>query len=120
MGLSDILKKNRSKTLSEGEVIAVKEEKEQLKPSKEYFFISCRKSADKQKLYDLIQVLLKYDTPTKISSHEYKNGGRLRYFPKRLEEAFDVEMASVRHHAGYHRDEAGGRVLRARFLDFFK
>jgi hypothetical protein len=93
MGLSDILKKNRSKTLSEGESIAVMEEKEQYRPSKEYFFISCRKSADKQKLYDLIQVLLKYDTPTKISSHEYKNGGRLRYFPKRLEEAFDVEMA---------------------------
>lgn len=64
-------------------------------PSKEYFFISCKKTIDKQKLYDFIQVLLKYDTPTKISSHEYRNGGKNRYFPKRLNEAFDAEMTEA-------------------------
>ena len=64
-------------------------------PSKEYFFISCKKTIDKQKLYDFIQVLLKYDTPIKISSHEYRNGGKNRYFPKRLNEAFDAEMTEA-------------------------
>ena len=91
MGLFDVLKSNRSKTESEGADTAAAKGSEHM-PSREYFFISCKKTVDKQKLYDFIQVLLKYDTPTKISSHEYRNGGRFRYFPNRLTEAFDAEM----------------------------
>ena len=60
--------------------------------NQKYFFISCKKTVNKQKLYDFIQLLLKYDTPKKISTNEYKNGGRIKYYPKRLSEAFEAEM----------------------------
>ena len=58
--------------------------------NQKYIFISCKKTVNKQKLYDFIQLLLKYDTPKKISTNEYKNGGRIKYYPKRLSEAFEL------------------------------
>ena len=63
--------------------------------NQKYFFISCKKTVNKQKLYDFIQLLLKYDTPKKISTNEYKNGGRIKYYPKRLSEAFEAEMTDL-------------------------
>lgn len=63
--------------------------------NQKYFFISCKKTVNKQKLYDFIQLLMKYDTPKKISTNEYKNGGRIKYYPKRFSEAFEAEMTDL-------------------------
>ena len=55
--------------------------------------ISVKESIDRKKLYDFISVLLEYLTPNKIGANQYKSGHRYRYFPKRLQEAFEEEMS---------------------------
>ena len=51
---------------------------------KKTFFISCKDSIDKQKLYGYFQILLQYVTPRKIGASQYGSGHSVRYYPKRL------------------------------------
>ena len=104
MGLFDLFKKNSKKeetSIKENDVVDVEsplvETKEDNKQKDKYenekkYFISVNKSIDKQKLYDFINILLKYVTPKKIQAGQYKSGHGYRYFPKRLPEAFEEEF----------------------------
>lgn len=69
---------------------------------KKDFFISCKDSIDKQKLYGFFQILLQYVTPRKIGASQYGSGHSVRYYPKRLPEAFEAEMDESNERIRFH------------------
>ena len=71
------------------------------------FHISCKDTIDKQKLYEFILVLLQYVTPTKIGASQYGSGHSVRYYPKRLPEAFESEMDESNDRITFHLDGEG-------------
>lgn len=104
MGLFGLFKKNSKKeetVIKENDALSAEsplvEPEEESKKEDKYanqkcYFISIKKSIDKQKLYEFINILLKYVTPKKIQTGQYKAGHGYRYFPKRLPEAFEEEF----------------------------
>lgn len=71
------------------------------------FHISCKDTIDKQKLYEFILVLLQYVTPTKIGASQYRSGHSVKYYPKRLPEAFESEMDESNDRITFHLDGDG-------------
>lgn len=102
MGLFDIFKKNKKEETAieeENDTVVLKPQEEPKEEQQEDKFanrkeynISVKESIDKQKLFDFINVLLKYVTPNKIQAGQYKSGHGYRYYPKRLPEAFEEEF----------------------------
>lgn len=71
------------------------------------FFISCKDTIEKKKLYEFILVLLRYATPAKIGASQYGSGHSVRYYPKRLPEAFESEMDEANERFSFRLDGDG-------------
>ncbi len=74
---------------------------------KKAFFISCKDTVEKEKLYEFILVLLQNVTPTRIGASQYGSGRSVKYFSKRLPEAFDSEMDEENKRISFHLDGDG-------------
>ena len=74
---------------------------------KKDFFISCKDTIEKKKLYEFILVLLRYVTPAKIGASQYGSGHSVKYYPKRLPEAFESEMDEANERISFRLDGDG-------------
>jgi len=56
------------------------------------FFIACRKSVTKQKLYDFIHILIEYVEPTSFKANHFTDGKPKKYNYNKMVTAFESEM----------------------------